>query len=284
MFSGGKIGAYSIVRLPFSSGFSLEAETLDYQSRIIAAGSSISDSSLLAHDAFIKTLKSSNTWNSNSLIWTCAGNSLAGALVYLKYPAGMQSSATNVGFVSGDYSEANGLSANGSQYLKSGWIPSNQLVTSLNAHFGFYSRTTSTAATVTRVLGSTNATGDKRFVAQRSGATTVQCFIGSGTENNLSNTSATLGGWYCLSNIAANDGTIYKNSTPTAIDSSFTTNALPTVENYIYAYNLDNTLPANNRTTIILTGVMFGSGLTSAQNTTVYNAMQTLQTALGRQV
>lgn len=212
------------MRKPISSDLS------DYKNRIIAAGGSISNASLTAHQAFVTTLKSSGVWNNLSEIATYAGSNLNAALVKLKYPSGIQSVLTNVNFVSTDYTENSGLNGNGlTKYLRTGWIASQQLASSFNAHISVYCRNQLNISLLNPTyLGA--ATG-ARFLIRRSPGSLIinnriDSFIGSSTENNAYMVSSS--GFICATNDTHNSGKIYMNSAMHNSDTSFTTEARPT--------------------------------------------------------
>ena len=264
----------------------LDKDVANYKARIIAAGGNISDASLQAHNKFVKTLKTNNEWDKYLEIATFAGTNLSAALVKLKYPPGVQSTLTSFGFVSADYTEATGLTGDisGNKYLKTGFIPSANLVTSLDAHLSVYARNTTAIAGIGstppfRYLGSTGTGGN--FNLYRN-TLNISCNLGSGTEMNFTVTSTSRPGQLIVSNIAANSGYLFYNGGSIGTDTSFTTNGLSERENYIFGYNNLGSLA--NSSSLICAFYSFGYGLNSTQAANSYSAVQALQTLLGRQV
>lgn len=93
----------------------LDAATLTYASAIARNGGSIGSADLAAVDAFVKGLKLDGLWDLFDLIWPCAGDNLAAALVCLKTQTGVSAVLTNTGpFVEADYVPTAGLTGNGS--------------------------------------------------------------------------------------------------------------------------------------------------------------------------
>lgn len=90
-----------------------DADAEDYFTRITTAGGTISAATKAATHRLVQDLKQGNVWNSLFDVGLLAGDQLAAALVKLKHPAGVQSTLTNVNFISGDYTEATGLKGNG---------------------------------------------------------------------------------------------------------------------------------------------------------------------------
>jgi hypothetical protein len=283
MFTGGaKIGAFNLLKLPFTSS-NLLGEVVDYRSRVIAAGASISDNSLQTIATFVQTLKLNNIWSKFLEISPYAGNDLNAALVKLKYPSGIQSTLTNMNFVSGDYSESTGLtgSTSGTKYLKTGFIPRNQIASALDAHLSIYARNTAalsgSGSAPFVYLGSTNG---GNFSIQRT-STTIQGQIG------ISNTPQVTGtifpGYLMMGVTANNNGRLDYNGNSAATDTSFSTVTLSMSENYIFGLNFTNTA-LNNSSNLICAFHSFGYGLNAAESLIAYNAIQTLQSSLGRQV
>lgn len=95
-------------------------ETWDYQARVLAAGGTIQAATLNAVDAFVDNTKASGVWQLLVDVGVFAGDQLTAALVKLKYPNGVQSTLTNIGFLNGDYAVNTGLIGRGAQYLRTG--------------------------------------------------------------------------------------------------------------------------------------------------------------------
>lgn len=261
---------------------SSNAEISSFYNRIIAAGGTISANSLQAHSTFLNTLKNNNIWDKYLEIATFAGDFNA-AFVKFKYPSNIQSTLTNVGFIASDYSEATGLSGDtsGTKYLKTGFIPKNQL-TSLNAHYSVYSRNTMAVlsnggSTTARYLGSLNA---GNFALTRS-TSSINASLGT---MSVSNNGIVYPGYLLASVVGANNGYLSYNGSSIATDTSVSTTSLPPIENYIFCYNYSASQIASNICNLICTFYSFGYGLTPSEALISYNAVQAMQTTLGRQV
>lgn len=263
---------------------STDSHASQYRKSIIDVGGSISGSTLSAINAFVKKLKSIGVWDLCSEICTYSGNNLASALVKLKYPNNIQSTLTNVNFTNADYSENTGLRGNGiNKYLRTGWIANTQLVTSLNAHLSVYSR--NNLSTLLTFPTYTGANSGARFLVQRTPLSIlipnrIDAYIGSGTQNNTYMASDI--GFICASNLAQNSGHIFRNGALHNTNSNFTTNAKPSIENYIFATN-NNGIPVNISDANICFH-SFGQGLSADQVSKFYDAVQSLQVSLGRNV
>jgi hypothetical protein len=87
---------------------SLDSDVADWQTRVIAAGSSVSGSQLTAVNTFVLGLKSNSLWTKINRLNTFCGTNLTAALVPLKVGSG-DATDGNTSFVSGDYTETTGL-------------------------------------------------------------------------------------------------------------------------------------------------------------------------------
>lgn len=286
MFSGGvSLGGISLLRYPFSTG--VLSEIADYRNRIIANGGTISDTSLQAIATFIDTLKLNNIWDRFLEIAPYAGNNLNAALVKLKYSNGGQSTLTNVGFVPGDYSETTGLTGDtsGTKYLKTGFIPANNLLTSLSQHVSVYSRnsTSLSGGTAPAYIGSNTSSGRCRL--ERSGGT-IRLFLGSSSEFliSYSATSAVVPGLLLGSSVSTNLGYLFYNNNQVGSDITFSSNALDTQESFVFGYNNSGNLLGSSSSNLICAFHSQGFGITPTEALITYNAVQVLQTSLGRQV
>lgn len=105
-----------------SSSSSYDSDAQAYFDAITTNSGTISNGSKDAINTFVLALKSASLWTKMIDVGVFAGDQLAAALVKLKAASGTSDVITNVGFVSGDYTEATGLLGNGttSKYLRLG--------------------------------------------------------------------------------------------------------------------------------------------------------------------
>lgn len=124
----------------------------------VSAVSSVSPSTIRAVNRAVKRAKKSGLWAKIVMLDLCAGDTLAGALVRVKVPAGVNRSYTNHNFVAGDYEErgANGgLKGNGSsKYLDSGINPVSLGLSLSSFGLWVYTRETVTGANTRSSFGS----------------------------------------------------------------------------------------------------------------------------------
>ncbi|MEH1821521.1 MAG: hypothetical protein V7L31_20980 [Nostoc sp.] len=245
-----------------------------YSALISTAGGTLDSTSTSALITFVDTLNNAGIWVKLLEVWTSTGSNLAAALVKLKYPSAIQSSLTNNGFVSGDYTPTTGLQGGASKFLGTGFIPANQIASSVDFGFSLFIKNSvgnasnninyfgcDTSNRVFSVFASTSlaATIVANSYSVASGIRTT-CFVSA---NNLSMLS----------------GYLKRDTTQIATKSVVTPGTLPSTEAQVYTYN-GGTITQNARGIIYFYSIH--TGLTDAESTTLYNAITTLNTSLGR--
>lgn len=254
-----------------SPGVSVDSDAAAWASAVTANGGTVSSGTMSAVSTFCKSAKASGYWTKLNRINLFAGNQLAAALVPLKVGGGGNTD-TNVNFVSGDYSEATGLTSNGTtKYLRTGLIPSASL--SLNdTHLATYSRANTNLHQGVTLIFDLLMQAATMFSDQYNGST------GSG---RVQGAVAAASGFGVGSRMAATAHAVYLNGSSIAT-SATSGGSLPTAECYVFALN--NAGSPSNPTTGPCGAYSIGSGL-SAADVAAYNThMQAFQTALGRNV
>ena len=254
----------------------LQAETLAWKAAIVAAGSSISNSSLVAHDVFIKTSKLKGFRSQIQRLNTYGANDLTGSLIPIIRDAGNPSD-TNNNFVSGDFSLTAGLTGDGAtKYLDTGYLPSVSL-TQGDSHLGV----------INGVFpgGNTNDIGVYGFPTY--GISTLQVSYAGSTSlyayDTLIQSGLIVSGtgfWVC--NKIGTAVTGYRNAVSelsgTNNNNSVTFN--PSWSILDFGLNL-NGVPSQF-TAATQQGYSIGKGLTLQQVTDYTAALNVLETALGR--
>lgn len=124
-------------------GAGMDAETITWASRVVAAGGTFESNSLYIADRLIRAVKAEAYNSGIKYILPHLGGNLAAAIIPLRDSLNV-GGATNTGFVNGDFSQATGISAaSGTKYLDSKIKPS-QLGTGLNAGLGCWARAVAT--------------------------------------------------------------------------------------------------------------------------------------------
>jgi hypothetical protein len=149
----------------YAAGTGYDADAANYFARIVAAGSTITDTNKAAVNAFVTGCKADGIWSAIKASCLLAGpDTLAGALVPLVGPA-----PTNFNFVTGDYNRVTGLVGDGStKYLDSN--RNNNADPQNSQHLSSYQTFAATTSGVTHsLLGSedagTNGTSQLAFVS-----------------------------------------------------------------------------------------------------------------------
>lgn len=118
----------------------MQAETLAYYQRIIAAGGDIDAATLGALDALITTAKRDGWWGSVVEAYPFLGTNLAAALCKVVTPEGVATSLINHGFVEADFSQEDGfgiVTGNdvSQKWLETGFVPADHGLSLSNIGF-----------------------------------------------------------------------------------------------------------------------------------------------------
>lgn len=258
-----------------------EPETTTWQAAVIANGGTVSAATLAAVNTRIVAAKAKGYWTKLLRTnWFC-GDQLAACLVPIKVGGG-NATDTNVNFVGGDYSEATGLTGNGTtKRLRTGIIPSTMLTLN-DTHAAVYNRTISAVGGGT-VLGAQNAATNalNLLAPYTDGKVYSDQYDGTAGGGRMSVAITGAPGCVIATRTAANSHKIYRAGVEIAT-SATTGGGRPTVEMFIFAQNADGTpgfFSAHS-----LAGYSIGSLLT-AQNALDYATdEEVFQDALGRGV
>jgi hypothetical protein len=190
---------------------------------------------------------------------------------------------TNFNFVQGDYAENSGLTGDGSsKYLNTGFNVSD-LPGAANCHIASYIRGTQDIASARTLMGVLfNGVTDRyRLFLQLSGSSApnygIQTELGKANGAIAINRTNTNGGLLIASRTSTTSLTLYDDAVSigtTAVSTAETTGAAPF---FVFARN--GPVEYYNG---IMAGYSIGAGLSGAEVTSYYNALNTFQTALGR--
>jgi len=252
--------------------FSYEPETLDWQSRVQAAGGTVGGS-IAAIDTYIKSLKNdpSNPWavmSNNGLIMPFCTDTFTAVMVPLIAPAGVVPS--NVNFVSGDYSLATGLvpgTGTTSKGINTEYIPSTWLSLT-SAQLSIYMREDKNAVSLPYFASNNGSLQRLLFHIKLGGTTYFDAFdaLDGRVAVNIASSGLISG-----SRISASDSRIFRNGS-SAASISTTSGTMPTTQ----VLQAEDDRPFSY--------IYVGPGLSATQEAAHYTAVQALQTALGRQV
>lgn len=263
-------------------GITVDTDATAWGAAVSAAGGTYTLATLVALSNFCTQAKASGYWTKINRINMFCGDQLAAALVPLKVGGG-NATETNVNFVSGDYTEATGLSGDGTtKYLRTGLIPSVSLATN-DTHLSIYNRAgvpasrgcigAWTDATPTAALSLFAPLADGNMYSDQYNA----------VAGRLSAAVTAPYGHMLGTRTASNVHTIYENGSSSG---SNATNAgsLPAIECYVFANNQAGSPLASTISNGPLAGYSIGSGLTGADALAFATHMEAFQDALGRGV
>jgi len=267
------------------SGTSGDTDAQAFFSRVSAAGGSLTQTEEDAVTTLVASLKSAGIWTLMKAIYPMVGASAAACVQNLK------SSSFTGTFSSGWTFASTGVTPNGaSAYMDTDLIP-NAILTPASFHLSYYSRSNNAIASDFDMgCGQPAGQYSNSMFLRRSGDTAAFDSSNSSGVVRISASSQTNSqGLYVGSIRSTSDRILIKNGVTTIV-SSTTTNAnnLHDSKILLAAYNSTNF----GAPTIgpILYGSKqcafssIGDGLTNTQISDFYNAVQTFQTSLSRQV
>ena len=255
-------------------------ETQDYVQRVVAAGGSISNTAMQAADQFVRTLFDNGLWPKMIEIGVFAGDNLNAALVKLKYRPGGSGNLTNNGFVAGDYVETGangGMLGNGSsKYLNTQTSPANLGPT---GHASFYLREPFSSGDWRSMISTQDASD---IFGLRRGVLATQNAGLWGKVASASETAAPVAGYYIANRQAASLVQLFRNGQLIGTETSAVTVNCHAQPFFLFAHNNNGSVAEylNRR------GCFYslGSALNNAETALLSGFVQTLETALNRQV
>jgi hypothetical protein len=269
----------SRTRLRAGGGSSTDADAAAWASAVTANSGTYSAATLSAVSAFCVSAKASGYWDKLNRINLFCGDQLAAALVPLKAGGG-NATDTNVNFVSGDYTEATGITGNGTtKYLNTGLVANT--LTANSTHLAVYNR----AGAVT---------GGNRSIGCNDAATNMFGLYAPFSDGNMysdqysgaagGRVSGAVSAPYGLmvgSRVSATDHKTYKAGSQVATQAT-SAGTLQALAIYVFATNNNGT--AGNFVAQPLAAYSIGAGLTSADVTAYNTHMEAFQDALSRGV
>lgn len=257
-----------------SLDFGFDTDAQAFFNRITAAGGSLSSNEQLAIDSLVKQMKLVGIWNQMKYIYPMVGASAAACRQNLK------SSSFTGTFTSGWTFASTGVTPNGtSAYFNTACTPSLQ-ITRNSGSFGMYFNTDRIGST-TRLHGAFSSSNQSlvglypRFSADR-------FFAYLNTQNGvLSTTSATNTlGFRAVSRTSSTNNIVQFNANQN-IAAQLSLGDCP-LNLYLGAANTDGS--ATDFDSIRIAFAYFSDGLTTTELSNLYNAVQTFQTTLSRNV
>lgn len=278
-----------LLRPRASGGYGLDA--LDWRSRVIANGGTVSATTMKAVDDFCKAIVIGGIRDRFFRLNLFAGDNLSAALVPIfRGPSrtGTQygsATDTNYNFVTGDYAETGsngGLLGNGSNKSLQTGLFLGDIATPYDAHCSVYWTGTDPVSTQ-RWLGTF---ADGTFMCETSGNSVG----GRASENvfmsgTISATGTAQRGHHITTRTADNDARHFRNGSSivqrtASISSTFTS----TVSLAVFGAATDSIGGVNSPVSRRILSYSCGKGFSVSQASAYYNAIQAFQTALSRNV
>lgn len=256
----------------------IDPDYLAFYNRVIAAGGSLTSTEQAATEQLVKDLKADGIWTKMKAIYPMVGASAAACAQNLR------SSSFTGTFTSGWTFASTGITPNGtSAYMDTGLNPRTSL-TFANTHISIYSRTNS--AISANSIGVSEGGGTflpiYSLAIRISGDTVQYDAYDYTTHRMLSSNNSSLG--FFIGNVSSSTSQkLYKNSNILGtITAAQTETQLPNYNFWIATRNDANSGGAFDSREYAFSSI--GDGLTDAEASDFYDAVQAFQTTLARQV
>ena len=246
----------------------------DAQAFITATG--ISGTNATATNQLVIDLKAANIWTKMKAVYPFVGNTSASQKYNLKDPRDLDA-AFRLAFIGGGTFSANGYSPGGvNGYANTFFIPSVNSTGINNFHNSYYSRTNVNLVQVDTGCGSSDLQGTLLEIRT---ANITYIRINAATTSSYADTDSL--GLYTQSRLLGNQQKGYKNSL-LKITGTVNSNTTPAQNFIIGAYNSNGVAAYYSSKQCAFASI--GDGLTDAEALALYNAVQTFNTTLARQV
>lgn len=250
-----------------------DADAQAFFSRVIAAGGTLTTAERNAVNQLVLDLKANSLWTPMKAIYPMVGSSAAACAQNLK------SSSFTGAFSSGWTFASTGATPNGtSAYMNTGLNPNNEFASILSAHISIYSRTQVRGGID---LGVVNGGAEMTLTADLN-LSVFYAIANIGTTNAANITANTSIGFFLGNRQSSTNIKVIQNTTTLATQTNASTNTKPNANVWLAAQNNNGVLnlPTSRQNAF----ASIGDGLTDTQATALYNAVQTMNTTLSRQV
>lgn len=271
-----------LTRSPFQrGGGSVDAAATAWALAVAGNGGTASSNTLGAVSAFAKSAKAAGYWTKLNRVNLFCGDQLAACMVPLKVGGG-SATETNVNFVGGDYTEATGLTGNGStKSLDTGLLQN--VFTAADRHIAIYERVRPSAAAMDQMASEEAANTNKWGIVMGVTGGSSDNYVASSTASGANQGGLTLsgvGGMFVgtgtdiQASIYKNGGSVVNGAIVAATPSATTMGVFAVKRAAAFIRWSDG----------VLAGYSIGTGLTAGDVANYYTHMQAFQAALGRSV
>ena len=241
-----------------------------------AAGVTLTTTQKNAVNQWVVDAKAANIWTKFKAIYPMVGSTATSQKFNLKNPLDTNA-AFRLSFVGGWTHSSTGMLPNGTNaYANTFFAPSVNSTGINNFHSSYYSRTNVNLVQVDTGCGSSDLQGTLLEIRT---ANITYIRINAATTSSYADTDSL--GFYLQSRLLGNQQKGYKNTT-LKITGAVNSNTTPGQNYYIGAYNSNGlaAYPSSKQCAF----ASIGDGLTDAEALAFYNAVQTFNTTLARQV
>lgn len=241
-----------------------------------AGGTAVPAGTQTIIDTAIKALKSAGIWAKIDRLNFFAGSVQAHAKRPQKALGG---NATETEVSTPTWSAADGYTFNGTSYLRTGWIPSSRLASSLSSHLACIATYGASNAANRTYLGASASAGSLRYVTRWTTANALQTTLGGGALS-VSFAGEAPDGTFVGSYRSATDGRLVRNRNTVATLGSVT-DARPTTEVAIGGWwagaSISEGVPC------AISSYCMGTGLSDAEMDVLGQVLDYVHQALGRE-
>lgn len=274
MILGKAISPFAL-RKKGSSGGGTDA---DAQLFITATG--ISGTNATATNQLVLDLKAGGVWNKGKAFYPMVGGTATTCKFNLKNPVD-SNAAYRLTFFGGGTFSSNGYLPNGTNAYADTFLTPSTLLTNNNTHVSFYSRTNSSGLYFD--IGSGQATGQYFDLALNITGSIYADQYNNAT-GRITTANANSQGFYISSRTTSNVFKLFKNAAQLGTTNVNASSGFASITSSFYLSALHEgggNLYFSNRECAFAS---IGDGLTDAEALAFYNAVQTFNTTLGRQV
>lgn len=225
-----------------------------------------------AVNTLVLSLKSANIWTKMKAIYPVVGGVSSAHAINLKSPG-----TYNLTFQTGWNHTSTGMTPLNT-FANTALNPSTALTLN-NTHLSYYSRTDINTAAACEIGCGTSDTQGSYLLTRNSNLTYIKINSGITTPSSYSDTNSL--GLYLASRLNSTNQVGYKNGI-SKLNNNANSNLLTNLNVSLASYNRGgtNVYPSTKQCAF----ASIGDGLTDAEVLSFYNAVQTFQTTLGRQV
>ena len=256
----------------------------DADAQLFITATGISGTNATATNQLVIDLKAANIWTKMKAVYPFVGNTSASQKYNLKDPRDLNA-AYRLTFFGGGTFSANGYQPNGTNAYANTFLAPSAALTNNNTHLSYYSRTVTSGANLGLIGCSVGASALPLFTIygrNAINAVTMDCYDYTVSRMNISDVTGAA--FYVNSRTTGTSFKGYRNATlAQTITAAHAYNVTTIPHNItIGALNLNGAVGQFSNFQCAFASI--GNGLTDAEALAYYNAVQTFNTTLGRQV